>query len=58
MTLSDFYNRTVPTYYSTMHQDSYSAAQILMANRRRMLDQIEERQSVGEIKIISEVRIK
>ena len=58
MTLSDFYNRTVPTYYPTMHQDGYSVAQILMANRRRMLDQIEERQSVNEIKIISEVRIK
>ena len=58
MTLSDFYNRTVPNYYSTMHQDGYSAVQILMANRRRMLDQIEEKQSVDEIKIISEVRIK
>ena len=58
MTLSDFYNRAVPSYYPTMHQDGYSAAQILMANRRRMLEQIEERQFVGGIHITSEVKIK
>ena len=58
MTLSDLHNRQVPDYYPTMYRDGYSMAQILMANRRRMLDQIEERQFVGGIHITSEVRIK
>ena len=58
MTLSDLYNRPIPDYYPTMYRDGYSTAQILMANRRRMLNQHEEKQAIDHIKIISEVRIR
>ena len=58
MTLSDLYNRQVPDYYPTMYRDGYSTAQILMANRRSMLNQYEEKQAIDHIKIISEVRIR
>ena len=58
MTLSDLLSRQVPNYYPTMYRDGYSPSQILMATRRKMLDQHQERQQVNEIKITSEVKIK
>ena len=58
MTLSDLHNRQVPDYYPTMYRDGYSMTQILMANRRRMLNQYNESQAINQIKIISEVRVK
>lgn len=58
MTLSDLLNRQVPNHYPTMYRDGYLPSQILMATRRKMLDQHQERQQVNEIKITSEVKIK
>lgn len=54
MTLSDFYNRQVPDYYPTMYRDGYTPQQILMAKRRQMM----QSQTVSEIKITSEVKVK
>lgn len=53
MTLSDYYNQ-VPEYYPTMYLDGYTPQQILTAMRRQMA----ESQSVNEIKVTSEVKIK
>ena len=54
MTLSDYYNRQVQDYYPTMYRDGYTPEQIIMAKRRQMM----QSQTVNEIKITSEVKIK
>ena len=54
MTLSDYYHRDVPDYYDWMYLEGYTPQQILMAKRRQMA----ESQSVNEINVISEVKIK
>jgi len=41
-----------------MYLDGYTPDQIAYALRRRMIQDHEERQTVNEIKIISEVRLK
>lgn len=58
MTLFDYYDRKIPDYYNTMYLDGYSPKQILHSLHRKMIQQHEERNDVGEFKIISEVKIK
>lgn len=58
MTLFDYYDRQIPEYYKEMHLDGYTPDQIAYALRRKMIQEHEERQTVNEIKITSEVRLK
>ena len=58
MTLFDYYDRQIPEYYKEMYSDGYTPEQIAYALRRKMIQDHEERQTVNEIKITSEVRLK
>jgi len=58
MTLFDYYDSKIPDYYNGMYLDRYKPHEILHAVRRKMVQQHEERNDVGEFKIISEVKIK
>ena len=58
MTLMDYYDSQIPDYYDGMYLDGYTPEQILYSLRRGMVADHEERQTVNEIKITSEVRLK
>lgn len=58
MTLFDYYDRQIPDYYKEMYLDGYTPDQIAYALHRKMIQDHEERQTVNEIKITSEVRLK
>ena len=61
MSLSDYYNRQIPEYYNTMYMDGYTPEQILMAFRKKLAREREERMEANEIpnvKIISEVKVR
>lgn len=58
MTLFDYYDSKIPDYHKEMCLDGYKPYEILHAVRRKMVQQYEEQNDVGEFKIISEVKIK
>ena len=58
MRLFDYYDSKIPDYYNGMYLDGYKPEQILHAVRRKIVWQNEERNDMGEFKIISEVKIK
>ena len=58
MTLLDYYDSQIPDYYDGMYLDGHTPEQILYSLRRGMVADQEERQTVNEIKIKSEVRLK
>jgi len=58
MALFDYYDGKIPDYYDTMYLDGYTPEQILYSAHRQMIRQYEERNGVGEFKIVSEVKIK
>ena len=58
MTLFDYYDSKIPDYYNGMYLDGYKPHEILHAVRRKMVQRNEERNDVGEFKIVSEVKIK
>ena len=61
MSLSDYYNRQIPEYYDTMYMDGYTPEQIMMAFRKKLNREREERREASEIpnvKIISEVKVR
>ena len=61
MSLSDYYNRQIPEYYDTMYMDGYTPEQIMMAFRKKLHREREERREASEIpnvKIISEVKVR
>ena len=61
MSLSDYYNRQIPEYYDTMYMDGYTPEQIMMAFRKKLAREREERMEANEIpnvKIISEVKVR
>ena len=58
MTLFDYYDSNIPDYHNGMFLDGYKSHEILHAVRRKMVQQNEERNDVGEFKIVSEVKIK
>ena len=45
------FHRKVPEYYPFMYRDSYTPEQILYAQRKKMLQQVEDRET--EIKLSS-----
>ena len=58
MTLADYYSRNVPDYYPDMWRDGYTPYEVMTAFRKQMLEGIEDRQMVNEIKISSEVKLR
>ena len=61
MSLSDYYNKQIPEYYDTMYIDGYTPEQIMMAFRKKLAREREERMEANEIpnvKIISEVKVR
>ena len=57
MTLYEYYDRKIPDYYDGMYLDGYTPEQILHSLRRGMIAD-HEQQTVSEVKITSEVRLK
>ena len=58
MTLQDYVYRNVPEYYPDMWRDGYMPYEVMTAFRKQMLEGIEDRQMVNEIKISSEVKLR
>ena len=61
MSLYDEATKRIPDYYSTMYQDGFTPEEILMAKRRQMHQDIEERanpEPPTNIHITSEVKTK
>ena len=58
MALFDQYDSKIPDYYNGMFLDGYKPYDILHSIRRKMVQQHEEQNDVGEFKIVSEVKIK
>ena len=58
MTLLDYTQRKVPEYYPDMWRDGFTPKEVMTAFRKQMLEGVEDRQMVNEIKISSEVRLK
>ena len=54
----DYIYRQLPEYYSTMYLDGYSPQEIMTAFHNTMYAQIEERTSIPEVVIKSEVKVK
>ena len=50
--------RHVPEYYDLMYLDGFTPEEIMYAHRRSMLQSIEERQTVENIHITSEIKVK
>ena len=48
MSLVDYLSRNIPDYYPTMYQDGYTPEQILIAVRKKMHRQYEERRTAQE----------
>ena len=60
MTLYDYYMNSIPDYYPTMYRDGFTPEQILMAKRRQMWEEQEERETAmpTNIHITYEVKKK
>ena len=61
MSLHDEIMKKIPDYYPTMYLDGYSPEQILMAKRRQIREDFQERnnpETPTDIHITSEVKIK
>lgn len=58
MTLADYTHRNIPDYYPDMWRDGYTPYEVMTAFRKQMLEGIEDRQMVNEIKISSEVKLR
>ena len=54
----DYIYRQLPEYYPTMYLDGYSPQEIMTAFHNTMYAQIEERTSIPEVVIKSEVKVK
>ena len=54
----DYIYRQIPEYYPTMYLDGYSPQEIMTAFHNTMYAQIEERTSIPEVVIKSEVKVK
>ena len=54
----DYATRKIPDYYDTMFLDGFTPTEILYAQHQTMLKEIEARNSVDEIQINSNVKIK
>lgn len=58
MTLSEYYNSKIPEYYDTMYLDGFTPEQILMASKKKIMNDYYKNQEVNSIKITSEIKIK
>lgn len=58
MSIVDEYNKNIPDYYPAMYLDGFTPEQIRYALQRKMISQNEDSQDVGQIRIVSEVRVK
>lgn len=58
MTLAEYNNRKVPEYYDTMYLDGFTPSEILQAAHQKMFDEINERNDVPTVIIVSEIKKK
>ena len=48
----------LPEYYPTMYRDGFTPEQILMAQRKKMMNEVAEKEIIDEVNITSEVKVK
>lgn len=48
----------LPEYYPTMYRDGFTPEQILMAQHKKMKNEVAEREITNEVNITSEVKVK
>lgn len=58
MTLAEYNNRKVPEYYDTMYLDGFTPSDIYNSAHRKMIDEINERNDVPSVVIVSEIKKK
>ena len=58
MSLYDEIMKKTPDYYPTMYEDGFTPEQILMAKRRQMFQEQEERELPTNIHITTEIKKK
>ena len=56
--ISDYLNRKIPPYYDTMYLDGFTPSEILQAAHQKMIDEINERNDVPSVIIVSEIKKK
>lgn len=58
MSISDYLNRKIPPYYDTMYLDGFSPSEIYNSAHQKMIDEINERNDVPSVVIVSEIKKK
>ena len=58
MTLTEYNSRKIPPYYDTMYLDGYTPQEIYQAHRKRMIDELTEKEEIPTVEIVSEIKKK
>ena len=58
MTLEEYVNRKMPEYYDTMYLDGYTPQEIYQAHKKRMIDELIEKEENPTVEIVSEINQK
>ena len=58
MSISDYLNRKIPPYYDTMYLDGFTPSEILQSAHQRMIDELNEKNDVPSVIIVSEIKKK
>lgn len=58
MTSAEYNNRKIPPYYRTMYLDGYTPQEIYQAHRKRMIDELTEKEEIPTVEIVSEIKKK
>ena len=55
MTLAEYNSRKIPPYYDTMYLDGYTPQEIYQAYKKRMIDELIEKEENPTVEIVSEI---
>ena len=55
MTPAEYNNRKIPPYYRTMYLDGYTPQEIYQAHKKRMIDELIEKEENPTVEIVSEI---
>ena len=58
MDYTDYFHRKIPDYYDTMYLDGYTPQEIYQAHRKRMIDELTEKEELPTVEIVSEIKKK
>ena len=58
MTLAEYNSRKIPPYYDTMYLDGYTPQEIYQAHKKRMIDELIEKEENPTVEIVSEINQK